>query len=223
MRQPSGFSATFAVASSPPSSRPRGHPPRPRPVHTEGARHRTRPQMRPGVLVSTAGTRVPRGDQRGAARWTVNGWSASSGCSRSAPADAAHGAAAPASRPRQVEVLRLLEQGRSTKQIAAELHLSTETVRNHVRRLFRALGVQSRDSKPSPPPGAVITPQRHRSDTHLRPRRLRVEPRPNMAAGRWYPSVTPLHNGEMLITSGRVDTPRSGRSPAACARSAPPR
>ena len=46
--------------------------------------------------------------------------------------------------PRQVEVLRLLEQGRSTKQIAAELHLSVETVRNHVRRLFLALGVHSR-------------------------------------------------------------------------------
>jgi PAS domain S-box-containing protein len=46
--------------------------------------------------------------------------------------------------PRQVQVLRLLEQGRSTKQIAAELHLSTETVRNHVRRLFKALGVNSR-------------------------------------------------------------------------------
>ena len=46
--------------------------------------------------------------------------------------------------PRQVEVLRLLEQGRSTKQIAAELHLSTETVRNHIRRLLRALGVNSR-------------------------------------------------------------------------------
>jgi PAS domain S-box-containing protein len=46
--------------------------------------------------------------------------------------------------PRQAEVLRLLEQGRSTKQIAQELHLSTETVRNHVRRLFRALGVNSR-------------------------------------------------------------------------------
>ena len=46
--------------------------------------------------------------------------------------------------PRQVEVLRLMEQGRSTKQIAAELHLSTETVRNHIRRLFRALGVHSR-------------------------------------------------------------------------------
>jgi PAS domain S-box-containing protein len=46
--------------------------------------------------------------------------------------------------PRQVEVLRLLEQGRATKQIAAELHLSTETVRNHIRGLFRALGVNSR-------------------------------------------------------------------------------
>ncbi|HEX3291783.1 MAG TPA: LuxR C-terminal-related transcriptional regulator, partial [Gaiella sp.] len=46
--------------------------------------------------------------------------------------------------PRLVQVLQHLEQGRSTKQIAAELHLSTETVRNHVRRLFRALGVNSR-------------------------------------------------------------------------------
>ena len=46
--------------------------------------------------------------------------------------------------PRQAEVLRLLERGYSTKQIAAELHLSTETVRNHIRRLFRALGVNSR-------------------------------------------------------------------------------
>ncbi|MGH3084732.1 MAG: response regulator transcription factor [Gaiellaceae bacterium] len=46
--------------------------------------------------------------------------------------------------PRQVEVLRLLEQGRSTKRIAGELHLSTETVRNHIRRLSPALGVHSR-------------------------------------------------------------------------------
>src|SRR5690348_2850865 len=30
---------------------------------------------------------------------------------------------------------------------------------------------------------------------------------PDMAAGRWYPTVTPLRNGEMLITSGRVDPP----------------
>ncbi len=30
---------------------------------------------------------------------------------------------------------------------------------------------------------------------------------PNMAAGRWYPSVTPLRNGEMLITEGGPDMP----------------
>ena len=46
--------------------------------------------------------------------------------------------------PRQVEVLRLLEQGRSTKQIATELHISSETVKHHTRALFRALGVSTR-------------------------------------------------------------------------------
>ena len=46
--------------------------------------------------------------------------------------------------PRQAEVLHLLEHGRSTRQIAQELHLSPETVRNHVRALLRALGVHSR-------------------------------------------------------------------------------
>jgi PAS domain S-box-containing protein len=46
--------------------------------------------------------------------------------------------------PRQAEVLRHLEHGRSTAQIARELHLSQETVRNHVRHLLRALGVNSR-------------------------------------------------------------------------------
>jgi len=46
--------------------------------------------------------------------------------------------------PRQEEVLGLLQHGRSTTQIAEELHLSQETVRNHVRHLLRALGVNSR-------------------------------------------------------------------------------
>jgi PAS domain S-box-containing protein len=46
--------------------------------------------------------------------------------------------------PRQVEVLRLLEHGHSTNQIARELHLSIETVRNHINRLLRVLGVHSR-------------------------------------------------------------------------------
>jgi PAS domain S-box-containing protein len=46
--------------------------------------------------------------------------------------------------PRQSEVLRLLEHGHSTEQIAGELHLSPQTVRNHVQRLLRTLGVHSR-------------------------------------------------------------------------------
>jgi PAS domain S-box-containing protein len=46
--------------------------------------------------------------------------------------------------PRQAEILQLLERGRSTTQIAEELHLSRETVRNHVRHLLHALGASSR-------------------------------------------------------------------------------
>jgi PAS domain S-box-containing protein len=46
--------------------------------------------------------------------------------------------------PRQAEVLALLERGRSTVQIADELQVSKETVRNHVRALLRAVGVSSR-------------------------------------------------------------------------------
>jgi PAS domain S-box-containing protein len=95
-----------------------------------------------GHLVSTAGTRVPvevsavplkSGE-------TVVGVF---GLIEERPDDTLR-APPPHLTPRQVEVLRLLEQGRSTKQIAADLHVSTETVRNHVRRLFRALGVNSR-------------------------------------------------------------------------------
>jgi PAS domain S-box-containing protein len=46
--------------------------------------------------------------------------------------------------PRQTQVLELLERGRTTGQIADELHLSTETVRNHIRHVLRALGAHSR-------------------------------------------------------------------------------
>jgi PAS domain S-box-containing protein len=46
--------------------------------------------------------------------------------------------------PRQQQVLELLANGQSTKQIAASLHLSRETIRNYVRDLLRALGAHSR-------------------------------------------------------------------------------
>lgn len=46
--------------------------------------------------------------------------------------------------PRQNEVLHLLARGHSTAQIAEELHLSIDTVRNHIRRMLRALDAHSR-------------------------------------------------------------------------------
>jgi PAS domain S-box-containing protein len=45
---------------------------------------------------------------------------------------------------RQQDVLELLASGRSTSQIASSLHLSRDTVRNHIRDLLRALGAHSR-------------------------------------------------------------------------------
>jgi PAS domain S-box-containing protein len=46
--------------------------------------------------------------------------------------------------PRQTQVLRLLAEGASTREIAEMLNVSTETVRNHVRHILRALGAHSR-------------------------------------------------------------------------------
>ena len=46
--------------------------------------------------------------------------------------------------PRQIEVLRLLADGRSTAEIAARLSLSSTTVRNHVAALIAALGAHTR-------------------------------------------------------------------------------
>jgi DNA-binding CsgD family transcriptional regulator len=46
--------------------------------------------------------------------------------------------------PRQVDVLRLLAEGSSTFEISTELGITAETVRNHIRGLFRRLGVHNR-------------------------------------------------------------------------------
>jgi DNA-binding CsgD family transcriptional regulator len=45
---------------------------------------------------------------------------------------------------RQIEILHLLAQGKSTDQIATELVLTRETVRNHIRHVFARLGVHTR-------------------------------------------------------------------------------
>jgi PAS domain S-box-containing protein len=59
-------------------------------------------------------------------------------------AEAAVDAPPPHLTPRQAEVLRLLQRGASTAQIAGELQVSKETVRNHIRHLLQALGVHTR-------------------------------------------------------------------------------
>jgi PAS domain S-box-containing protein len=50
---------------------------------------------------------------------------------------------APALTPRQLEVLELLGEGKSVREIGAGLYLSQATVRNHVRSLLQALGAHS--------------------------------------------------------------------------------
>ena len=102
----------------------------------------TSPTDAPGVLVSTSGTRVAV-EISSVPLMSGERVVGVFGLFEGRPDDRA-AAPPPHLTPRQVEMLRLLEQGRSTKQIGAELHLSTETVRNHIRRLFRALGVNSR-------------------------------------------------------------------------------
>src|SRR5258708_10639132 len=62
--------------------------------------------------------------------------------------------------PRQQEILELIAAGRSTSEIASELTLSSETVRNHLRNLFRVLHAHTRvearatahPPRPPPPP-----------------------------------------------------------------------
>jgi len=46
--------------------------------------------------------------------------------------------------PREVEVMELLQGGRSNAEIAEALHVSVETVRSHARRIYRKLGVRTR-------------------------------------------------------------------------------
>jgi DNA-binding NarL/FixJ family response regulator len=44
----------------------------------------------------------------------------------------------------QVAILRLISRGHSNREIAAEVHLSENTVKSHVQEIFRKLGVRNR-------------------------------------------------------------------------------
>lgn len=65
------------------------------------------------------------------------------GLAASPPAPAVH-SASPDLTPRQLEVLRLLAEGKSTDEIARVFTISPTTVRNHVAALLTVLGVHSR-------------------------------------------------------------------------------
>jgi DNA-binding NarL/FixJ family response regulator len=55
--------------------------------------------------------------------------------------------------PREADVLTHLQHSRSNAQIAADLHISVETVRTHARNIYRKLGVGSRrELTPRPAP-----------------------------------------------------------------------
>jgi DNA-binding NarL/FixJ family response regulator len=67
------------------------------------------------------------------------------GVARSIPTDEAEALPIGAElTPRQFEVLRLLAEGCSTAEIADQLDVSVQTVRNHVREILRRLRVKSR-------------------------------------------------------------------------------
>lgn len=61
-----------------------------------------------------------------------------------APPQPAPPARTPQLTPRDVEILRLLVLGRTNRQIGSQVHLGPGTVRNHLSRIFRKLGVSSR-------------------------------------------------------------------------------
>jgi DNA-binding NarL/FixJ family response regulator len=61
---------------------------------------------------------------------------------------------------RETDVLAQLQQRRSNAQIAAELHISIETVRTHARHIYRKLGVASRRELLVSAPQALTAPGR---------------------------------------------------------------
>jgi DNA-binding CsgD family transcriptional regulator len=48
--------------------------------------------------------------------------------------------------PREVEILRLVTSGRTNRQLAEELGVSTRTIDAHLRSIYAKLGVKSRSA-----------------------------------------------------------------------------
>ena len=68
--------------------------------------------------------------------------------------------------PRQSEIVSLVAEGRGDKEIALQLGVSVSTVRTHLQRLYREIGVHSRSR-------AVATWFLTQSNGHFSPELLR--------------------------------------------------
>ena len=75
---------------------------------------------------------------------SAGGWSLRPGRHRGAHGGPGHGLAEANLTDREAEVLRLIAQGRSNSEIAAELFLGVETVKTHVRNVLAKLGARDR-------------------------------------------------------------------------------
>ena len=97
-----------------------------------------------GIYVPPSILRAPAGRQEPASALIGAGWD---GQWHDAPRRSTGSERSPASfglTPRQTDVLFLLLRGQTNKQIARELRLSVETVKEHVAAVLRALNVSSR-------------------------------------------------------------------------------
>jgi DNA-binding CsgD family transcriptional regulator len=72
---------------------------------------------------------------------------------------------------RDRELVALLALGLSNEQIAEELFIGIETVRSHLRRLFRRVGVSTRGEVASRAAGLGLMPTRTSSHDHIAGRR----------------------------------------------------
>jgi DNA-binding CsgD family transcriptional regulator len=96
-----------------------------------------------GRIASLLGAALRRLEEREELRRRVEGSMTRPGIARQGQGEDAPGPEDPGLTDRQLEVLGLMADGRSAKQIGSDLGLSIHTVHSHQRNLYRALGVGS--------------------------------------------------------------------------------
>lgn len=96
-----------------------------------------------GRIASLLGGALRRLEEREELRRRVEGSGTRPGRAREGHGDATPGVEDPGLTDRQLQVLGLMADGRSAKQIGSDLELSIHTIHSHQRNLYRALGVGS--------------------------------------------------------------------------------